>query len=104
MDHGVAIRDDFLCRDFSDQEEQMLDVIANHGPITVAVNAISWQYYLGGVIRFHCDGASLNHAVVIVGYDLTADIPHYLVRNSWGKDFGENGYLKIAIGANVCGK
>lgn len=87
-------------------ETTILSLLAYHGPVTVAVNALSWQYYLGGVIQFHCDGnpQNLNHAVQIVGYDLTAAIPHYIVRNSWGTLFGDRGYLYIAVGENLCGK
>lgn len=61
---------------------------------------MSWQNYVKGIIQFHCDSSilKLNHAVQIVGYDLSADIPHYIVRNSWGTDFGDDGYLYIAIG------
>ncbi|CAG9782507.1 unnamed protein product [Diatraea saccharalis] len=36
-------------------------------------------------------------------YDLTAEVPYYIIRNSWGKDFGDNGYLKLAVEGNVCG-
>lgn len=32
------------------------------------------------------------------------DVPFYIVRNSWGTDFGNNGYLYIKYGENVCGK
>ena len=39
----------------------------------------------------------------IVGYDLTGSVPYYLVRNTWGEAFGIDGYLKIAIGKNLCG-
>ena len=39
----------------------------------------------------------------VVGYDATATPPHYIVRNSWGSDFGDNGYLYVAIGSNLCG-
>lgn len=84
-------------------EDLILYQIANHGPVTVAVNALLWQNYLSGVIHYHCNSEYLNHAVQIVGYDLTAEIPHYIVRNSWGTDFGDNGYLYIAIGSNMCG-
>lgn len=81
-------------------------LLAYHGPVVVAVNALTWQFYIGGVIQFHCDGAleSLNHAVQLVGYNLDASPPYYIARNSWGKLFGEKGYLRIAIGSNICGK
>lgn len=87
-------------------EEELLNSIATHGPVAAAVNALSWQNYLGGVIQFHCDGAfsNLNHAVQIVGYDNSAPTPYYIVRNSWGTFFGDMGYLYIAIGNNMCGK
>ena len=48
----------------------MVRRLAHHGPLTVAVDATSWQDYLGGIIQFHCE-SSRNHAVQIVGYDLT---------------------------------
>jgi len=41
--------------------------------------------------------------IQIVGYDKTGDTPHYIVRNSWGTKFGDNGYLYVAIGSNLCG-
>lgn len=87
------------------KEKRILHFLANHGPVVAAVNGLLWQNYLGGIIQFHCDGSttSLNHAVQIVGYDLTDDIPYYIVRNSWGQKFGNKGYLKLQIGGNVCG-
>ncbi|EFN84119.1 cathepsin O [Harpegnathos saltator] len=101
---GVGITD-FTCDSFADAEDELLALLASHGPVAAAVNAISWQNYLGGVIQYHCDGSfsSLNHAVQIVGYDLSAGIPHYIVKNSWGTAFGDKGYLYISIGSNLCG-
>nr|ARV79892.1 cathepsin O [Antheraea pernyi] len=101
---GVQVKT-FTCDDFVGKEEKILEAIATHGPVTVAVNALTWQNYLGGVIQFHCSGSlvDLNHAVQLVGYDLTADVPYYIVKNSWGPDFGINGYLQLAIGSNICG-
>lgn len=83
----------------------ILSILANHGPVITAINALSWQNYLEGVIQYHCSSSRklLNHAVQIVGYDLTAEIPFYIVRNSWGEHFGENGYLYVSIGNNTCG-
>lgn len=47
----------------------MVKLIAKHGPLIAAVDASSWQNYLGGTIQFHCFN-DLNHAVQITGYDL----------------------------------
>lgn len=41
------------------------------------------------------------HALV---WCFVGDVPFYIVRNSWGTDFGNNGYLYIKYGENVCGK
>ncbi|KAK2584739.1 hypothetical protein KPH14_007070 [Odynerus spinipes] len=101
---GVRITD-FTCDSFVDVEDELLATLATHGPVAAAVNALSWQNYLGGIIQYHCDGAftSLNHAVQIVGYDKSDTIPHYIIKNSWGPTFGDKGYIYIAIGNNLCG-
>ncbi|CAG5054083.1 unnamed protein product [Parnassius apollo] len=101
---GILV-DSFTCNNYVDSEDKILEAIANHGPVTVAVNALTWQHYLGGVIQYHCSGEphDLNHAVQLVGYDLSAEIPYYIAKNSWGKEFGNGGYLHLAIGSNVCG-
>ncbi|XP_052749688.1 cathepsin O-like isoform X2 [Galleria mellonella] len=98
-----------LVTDYTDlcnaQEEEMLRLLAKHGTLIAVVNAKLWQHYVGGVIHKGCLGAEryLNHVIQIVGYDLTASTPYYIVKNSWGEDFGDEGYVKIAIGHNVCG-
>ncbi|XP_049878298.1 cathepsin O-like [Pectinophora gossypiella] len=95
----------FTCDDLVANEGRILQMLATHGPVAVAVNALTWQNYLGGVVQYHCSGAKadLNHAVQLVGYDLTKDIPYYIAKNSWGTEFGINGYLHLAIGSNICG-
>ncbi|KAK3921726.1 Cathepsin O [Frankliniella fusca] len=102
---GVRVASNYTCSYLVGREDALVALIANHGPVVVAVNALTWQHYLGGVVQFHCDGAPehINHAVQIVGYDRTAAIPHYIVRNSWGTAFGDNGYLYLAMGNNMCG-
>ena len=40
---------------------------------------------------------SVNHAVLIVGYDSDPNLPYYLVKNSWGTQWGEKGYVKIGM-------
>ncbi|XP_052749750.1 cathepsin O-like [Galleria mellonella] len=101
---GVRIAS-FTCDEFVGAEDKILQALATHGPVTVAVNALTWQNYLGGVIQYHCSGSALdlNHAVELVGYDLSAEVPYYIAKNSWGQDFGLDGYLHLAIGSNICG-
>ncbi|KAI5630969.1 papain family cysteine protease domain-containing protein [Phthorimaea operculella] len=101
---GVRV-ETFTCDDLVGKEDKILEMLATHGPVAVAVNALTWQNYLGGVIQYQCSGApaDLNHAVELVGYDLTHEVPYYIAKNSWGPEFGLSGYLNIAIGSNMCG-
>merc|ERR1712048_1317611 len=70
------------------------------GPVSVAIEAdqMSFQGYSGGVITSGC-GTSLDHGVTAVGY--TSD--YFIVKNSWGASWGENGYVYISTSGNVCG-
>ncbi|XP_067661394.1 cathepsin O-like [Haliotis asinina] len=90
------------CQHLPGNEEKMVQMLSMVGPLTVTVDASTWNNYIGGIIRFHCSNYN-NHAVQIVGYDLRGDVPFYIVRNSWGVDFGDNGYLYIKYGDNLCG-
>ena len=65
-------------------------------PISVAVDATSWSSYQGGVLS-KC-GISINHAVVLVG---VVD-EKWIIKNSWGQEWGENGYIRLAKGS-TCG-
>jgi len=94
-------------------ENQMMAYIYKNGPVSIALNAallISYEY---GVIdpwfpNFWCDPDTLDHALLIVGWGNAENwigevIPYWLVKNSWGEDWGENGYFRIARGVNLCG-
>ena len=53
--------------------------------------------------RQQCKGMP-NHAVVITGYDLTTPgWPYWILKNSWGEKWGENGYFRLIYGQNMCG-
>ena len=56
----------YACR-----ELLMLQLLSSYGPLTVGVDASNWVNYQGGIIRYHCGEVPRNHAVQIVGYDLT---------------------------------
>ena len=66
-------------------------------PTSVAIDASSstFNYYTTGVITSGC-GTSIDHAVVAVGYGTENGTDYFLVRNSWGSSWGDNGFVKIA--------
>jgi C1A family cysteine protease len=71
------------------------------GPVSVCVDASSWQDYQGGVLT-SC-GESVDHCVQLTGYNSYGQSGAYwIVRNSWAADWGENGYIWVAIGQNLC--
>lgn len=45
----------------------------------------------------------MNHAVVAVGYGTENGVDYWIVKNSWGADWGDNGFFKIERGVNMCG-
>jgi KDEL-tailed cysteine endopeptidase len=87
----------------SRNETALLAAIANQ-PVAVYVEADYWFFYFGGIVNRNCN-TNLNHGVLVVGYNTTSSIPYYIVKNSWGTDWGRSGYIKIAItsGNGICG-
>jgi len=91
----------------STDENQMAAYLVQHGPLSVAVAADVWQFYIGGVLTALC-GTSLDHGVLIVGYGSEIDIigqkvAYWTIKNSWGADWGESGYIYIERGNGECG-
>jgi len=87
-------------------EGTMQNNCAATGPVSVCVNAASWQDYSGGVLTDNCppDYDDLDHCVQVVGYNADSTGQQYwIVRNSWNTGWGDQGYIYIAIGSNLCG-
>ena len=59
--------------------------------------------YSGGIIQHHCSGDFYDHAIQIIGYDLTGDVPYWRIRNTWGTDWGEDGFVRVLYGNKMCG-
>merc|ERR1712159_408139 len=84
-------------------EDQIAQALAKYGPLSIAVDANGFSGYNGGVLRNpSCSTSGLNHAINIVGYG-TAGLEYWMVRNSWGTTWGEEGYIRMARGDCECG-
>lgn len=77
-------------------DEQALAAAAAVQPLSVAIDAshISFQFYRSGVYDERaCSRTDLDHGVSIVGYNTDGPIPYWIVRNSWGPEWGMKGYI-----------
>jgi len=86
-------------------EPAMQQALASYGPLSIALEADQqvFQFYSGGVLDSAECGQQMDHAVLIVGYGMDGGRPYWTVRNSWGPTWGEQGYIRIAMGKNMCG-
>jgi len=84
-------------------EGVMQSSLVNAGPLSICVDAEPWQDYTSGVLMGSDCSNQLDHCVQLVGYDMTQSPPFWIVRNSWGSSWGENGYIRLEYGKDTCG-
>lgn len=96
-------------------ETSTMDYLNKYGPLGVAIIASSdyFQLYKSGIMtneelkldttlsKSTC-GSNIDHAVTLVGYGSEDGVDYWLIKNSWGTSWGENGYFKAERGVGGC--
>ncbi|XP_037356028.1 cathepsin S [Talpa occidentalis] len=87
-------------------EEALKEAVANKGPVSVGIDATRASFFLyrSGVYDDPACNDTVNHGVLVVGYGNLDGKDYWLVKNSWGTTFGEQGYIRMARNSkNHCG-
>ena len=89
-------------------EDEIKEFLYETGPLAIALNADYLSYYTGGIVDYtssQCPSSGINHAVTLVGYgtDESSGMDYWIIKNSWGSDWGEYGYFRIRRGNGTCG-
>jgi C1A family cysteine protease len=92
--YEVTIDEYYLITD----EVSMMSHIFTTGPISICLDASTWSSYVSGIIT-NC-GMEVDHCVQAVG--LNTDEGYWIVRNSWGTEWGNEGFIWLEAGTNMC--
>jgi C1A family cysteine protease len=91
----------------ANQDLAALQAAIETTPVSVCVNAATWNDYTGGVMTSAACGSmaakSQDHCVMATGFNTTAPTPYWIVRNSWSSTWGEYGYIYLEMAENTCG-
>jgi len=85
-------------------EQNMMQEIYQRGPIScgVAANQV-FDDYTGGILHDHTGDKGLNHAISITGFGEENGVKFWEIRNSWGENWGEQGFIRLVRGIDNLG-
>nr|CAX70514.1 Cathepsin L-like proteinase precursor [Schistosoma japonicum] len=87
-------------------ESDLRDVICSEGPYVVTMNIDeNFLHYKSGIYQsIYCNESNLNQSMAVIGYDSNEGIDYWILKNSWGTNWGEDGFVYVRRNyGNMCG-
>lgn len=105
--HGIKVKQYKVMSDDlnSPIEDELAHNLLKYGPIPVGIDSKTYNFelYRHGIIKAsHC-GKEIDHAVTVTGFGIEGSTRYWVIKNSWGKSWGESGYFRLERGKNACG-
>jgi C1A family cysteine protease len=103
--NGVKIEAAF--QDLYCNEERLKQLVVQYGAVETGMfsDDVNFKYgytFTMGIYQ-SCSSNIHDHSVVVVGYGVENGIPYCKVKNSWGTNWGDQGFFKIVRGQSACG-
>jgi len=85
-------------------ETDMATLLYNQGPLSACLDATPFFAYHSGILDpTNCDPTAIDHCITITGYGSQGGVDYWRIKNSWGSDWGEKGYVRLFRGSGICG-
>jgi len=85
-------------------ENKIMAALQQYGPLAIAIDATKFNYYSSGIMNGNgCYAGQPDHGVTIVGWGVEDGTKYWIIKNSWGESWGEDGYVRVQRGINACG-
>jgi hypothetical protein len=95
---------------YGSTETKLLSLVAQYSVVAAALwlnaeSVANFRAYRGGVFDGCVAGGPsiAGHAMAVVGYGRENGVDYWLMKNSWGTDWGERGFMKMRRGVQACG-
>jgi len=88
---------------YQNDEPGILTWMWGNGPVSICLDASQWASYRSGVVTGAECAREMDHCVLITGYNMNNNPPYWNVRNTFGTNWGEDGYILLQYDTNTCG-